>query len=100
MRPVREPDAGKPHVRLCVQKRLARSVGVGRPTEARVRSLVAWMAGWRETKTPKPIGNSTRGVGSESSGRNESERMVASKVRSPRSRARNRRAKAVWSVAA
>ena len=26
-----------------------------KPTEAKVRSLVAWMAGWRETETLKPI---------------------------------------------
>jgi hypothetical protein len=27
----------------------------GRPAEARIRSLVAWIAKWRETKTLKPI---------------------------------------------
>jgi hypothetical protein len=37
------PRAGNPHIRLCDQERLARSVG-GRPTEVKVRSLVAWIA--------------------------------------------------------
>src|SRR5262245_19077816 len=49
-----EPYAGKPHVRLCVQRRLACSAG-DRPAGARVRSPVVWIAGWRETKTLKPI---------------------------------------------
>jgi hypothetical protein len=35
--PVGEPDAGNPHVRLCVQKKLVCSVG-GKPTEAKVRT--------------------------------------------------------------
>jgi len=51
---VGKPDAGNRHVRLCVQQRLACSVG-NRPTEARVRSLVAWIAGRRETEFLKPI---------------------------------------------
>ncbi len=29
----------------------------GRPAEARIRSLVAWIAKWRETETLKPIDN-------------------------------------------
>ena len=41
-------------VRLCVQRRLACSAG-DRPAGARVRSPVVWIAGWRETKTLKPI---------------------------------------------
>jgi hypothetical protein len=69
-KPAGERRTGNPYAPLCVQKRLACSVG-GRPTEARVRSLVAWMAGWRETKTLKPIGKPIVRVGSESSGRNE-----------------------------
>src|SRR5437764_10464887 len=51
---VGELDAGNPHVQLCVQRRLAYSVG-GKPTEARVRRLVAWIAGRRETESLKPI---------------------------------------------
>jgi hypothetical protein len=42
------------HVRLCVQRRLARSVGTN-PTQVRTRSLVAWMAGRREINDLKPI---------------------------------------------
>src|SRR3954452_7836836 len=38
----------------------------------------------------KPLDNPTRGVGASCSGRNESEREVAPKVRSPGGRARNR----------
>ena len=41
-------------VRLCVQRRLACSAG-DRPAGARVRRPVVWIAGWRETKTLKPI---------------------------------------------
>src|SRR5271157_5075753 len=44
------------HVRMCVQRRLACSAG-GRPAGVRVRSPVVWIAGWRETKTLKPIDN-------------------------------------------
>ena len=71
-KPAGERRTGNLSAPLCVQKkgRLTCSVG-GRPTEARVRSLVAWMAGWRETKTLKPIGKPIVRVGSESSGRNE-----------------------------
>src|SRR5919106_800508 len=43
VKPVGKPDAGNPPVRLCVQRRLACSVG-DKPTEAKVRSLVAWIA--------------------------------------------------------
>ncbi len=49
-----EPYAGKPHVRLCVQQRLACSAG-GKPAGATVRSPVVGIAGWRATKTLKPI---------------------------------------------
>jgi hypothetical protein len=57
------------------------------------------MAGRRETKTLKPIGKPIFGVGSESSGRNESERTLTSKIRSPRGRAHNGGAKAAWVAA-
>jgi hypothetical protein len=72
----------------CVQRRLTRSVG-GSPTEARASRLVAWMAGWRETKTLKPIDEAICGMVSESPGRNASEREMAPKVRSPGGRACN-----------
>jgi hypothetical protein len=55
---VGKPYEGKPHVRLCVQKRLACSVGVS-PTGVIVRSHVAWMAGMRETDYLKPIDKAT-----------------------------------------
>jgi hypothetical protein len=55
---VGKPYEGKPHVRLCVQKRLACSVGVS-PTGVTVRSPVAWMAGMRETDNLKPIDKAT-----------------------------------------
>jgi len=45
---------GNYQVRLCVQRRLARFAGVS-AAEARVRRLVAWMAGRRETNDLKPI---------------------------------------------
>jgi len=44
----------KCHVRLRVQRRLARSAGDS-PAKAKARSLVAWMAGRRETNDLKPI---------------------------------------------
>ena len=45
---------GNPLVRLCVQQRLVCSAGVS-PVGVKVRSPVAWIAGWRETKILKPI---------------------------------------------
>jgi hypothetical protein len=38
----------------CVQRRLACSAGV-KLAEAKIRSPVVWIAGWRETRTLKPI---------------------------------------------
>ena len=46
--------------RLCVQRRLACSAG-DKPAGAKVRSPVVWIAGWRETKTLKPIDKVSRG---------------------------------------
>ena len=51
---VGEPYEGKPHVRLCVQLRLACSAG-DRPAGVKARSPVARIAGWRETEILKPI---------------------------------------------
>jgi hypothetical protein len=99
VKPVREPDDRNGHVRLCVQKRLARSVGAS-PTEARVRSLVA---GWQGGGKPRPWSPSTNpslGWGASHRAVTRVNAEVASKVTSPRGRARNRRAKAAWSVAA
>ena len=47
------------------------------------QSPVVWIAEVMETETLKPIDEASWG-GHESPGRNESERVVASKVRSPR----------------
>jgi hypothetical protein len=55
----------------CVQRRLACSAGV-RPAGARVRRPVVWIAGWRETKTLKPIDKVS--LGEITPGRNDSER--------------------------
>jgi hypothetical protein len=52
--PALKPYWGKPAVRKCDQEKQVCSVG-GRPTEAKVRSLVAWIAGRREIEFPKPI---------------------------------------------
>ena len=72
--PALKPYWGKPAVRKCVQRRLARSVG-DKPTEATVSSLVAWILGRKETELPKRIDKAIFGMVSESSGRNESERI-------------------------
>jgi len=55
------------------RERLMCSVG-GKPTEAKVRSLVAWIAGRREIEFPKPIDKAIFRMVSKSSGRNESAR--------------------------
>ena len=57
----RRAGGGNPHLRLCVQQRLACSVG-DKPTEAKVRSLVAWIAGRKETEFLKPIDGIILGV--------------------------------------
>jgi len=74
-RPALKPYWGKPAVRKCVQERLECSVG-DRPTEAKVRSLVAWIANRRETEFPKPIDKAIFRMVSKSSGRNESKRRI------------------------
>ena len=87
--------AGNLHVRLCVQRRLACSAGE-RPAGARVRSPVVWIAGWRETKTLKPIDNVSLGKATSHRAVTTVNAKVASKVRSPEGRVLNRRAKAAW----
>ena len=54
VKPVGKPDAVAPHVRLCVQQRLAFSAGDS-PARVIIRSPVAWMAGTRETDYLEPI---------------------------------------------
>ena len=90
-----EPDAGIPHVRVCVQRRLACSAG-DRPAGAKVRGPVVWMAGWRETKTLKPIDNVPLGETTSRRAVMKVNANVASKVRSSEGRAHIWRAKAAW----
>jgi hypothetical protein len=79
---LREPDAANPHVRLCDQERLARSVGY-KPTEVKVRSLVAWIAERRGIESLKPIDKAIFRMVSKSSGRNESERRCGLESEKP-----------------
>ncbi len=81
--------------RMCVQRRLACSAGE-RPAGARVRSPVVWIAGWRETKTLKPIDNVSLGKTTSHRAVTTVNVKVASKVRSPEGRVLIRRAKAAW----
>jgi hypothetical protein len=98
VKPVGKPDAGNPHVRLCVQQRLARSVG-DKPTEAIVRSLVAWIARRKETESLKPIDLIILGMTASHWAVTKVNADVASKMSGPGGRAYNRRAKAAWIVA-
>ena len=54
------------------------------------------MAGWRETKTLKPIDNVSLGKATSHRAVTTVNAKVASKVRSPEGRVLNRRAKAAW----
>ena len=85
---VREPDAGDLHVRLRVQE--CGHVQQGRPAEARIRSLVAWIAKWRETETLKPIDNTIGRMVANDQAVARANAYVASKVNRSGSRARNR----------
>jgi hypothetical protein len=73
------------------------SVG-GKPTEVRVRNLVAWIEGKRETEFLS-IDKAIFRMVSKSSGRNESKRKVASKNSRPQGRNLRSWVKAVWCVA-
>ena len=77
-----KPYSGKPNVRLCVQRRLVCSAGVS-PAGVKVRNPVAWIAGWRETKTLKPIDKAIEGVAASHRAVTKVNAGVASKVRSP-----------------
>jgi hypothetical protein len=85
--------SGDAHVQLCVQRRLACSVG-DKPTEARVRSLVAWIARRKETESLKPIDLIIPGMTASHWAVTKVNADVASKVSSPRGRACNCKAKA------
>ena len=73
--------------------------GRTKPTEAKVRSLVAWIAGRKETEFLKPIDGIIHGVMASHRAVTKVNAEVASKVSGPGGRACNRRAKAAWSVA-
>ena len=62
----------------------------------RIRSPVAWIAGWRETKTLKPIDNASPGEATSHRAVTTVNAKVASKMSGPEGRAPNRRAKAAW----
>src|SRR5262249_61339535 len=83
---------------LRVQRRQVRLAGVS-PAGARARLSVAWIAGWRETETLKPIDKAIEGMVSESPGRNASERELAPKHPKPGGRADDYPAKATLAVA-
>src|SRR5207245_11237047 len=79
------------------QVRLAGASAAG----ARARLPVAWIAGWRETETLKPIDKAIERMVSESPGRNASERELAPNDPNPGGRAvdypaKATRADAVW----
>ncbi len=65
---------GDCQVRLCVQQRLAYSAGDS-PAMIIIRNSVTWMAGKRGTECLKPIDKAIPWNVSESSGRNENERI-------------------------
>src|SRR5258705_125848 len=73
---------GNLQVRLCDQEMQVCTVG-DRPTEVKVRSLVAWIAGRREIEFPKPIDKTIFRMVSKSSGRNESERRCGLESEKP-----------------
>ena len=77
---------------------LTRSAGV-RHSGARARGPVTRMAGWRETKTLKPIDQALGRRVSESPGRNASERTGGPERPNPGGRARGFGAKAAGAVA-
>ena len=63
---------------------------------AKIRGPVVWIAGWRETKTLKPIDNVSHGEATSYRAVTTVNAKVASKMSSPEGRAPNRRAKAAW----
>jgi len=75
---------------LCVQGRLACSAG-DRPAGVRVRSPVAWIAGWRETKTLKPIDGHFLGECASHRAVTKVNVEVASKMKNSEGRACNRK---------
>jgi hypothetical protein len=82
---------------MCVQRRLICSAGDS-PAGVKVRSPVVWIAGWRETKTLKPIDKATERVVASHRAVTKVNAEVASKVRSPGGRAIVRIVKTAWGV--
>jgi hypothetical protein len=80
------------------ERRLMCSVG-GKPIEEKVRNLVAWIGEKRETESLESIDKAIFGMVSESSGRNDRKRKVASKNSRPKGRIRRGWMKAAWCVA-
>ena len=80
---------------LCVQRRLACSARV-KLAGAKIRSPVVWIAGWRETKTLKPIDKISRGEITSYRAVTKVNAEVASKSLKSEGRAYNQRAKAAW----
>jgi hypothetical protein len=68
------------------------------PAKAKARSLVAWMAGRRETNDLKPIDNVIIRMTASHRAAAQANAEVAPKMRGPGGRAHNRRAKAAWSI--
>ena len=93
MKNIGKPCALIAHARLCVQRRLACSAG-DRPAGAKVRSPVAWIAGWRETKTLKPIDSHFLGEWASHRAVMKMNVEVASKMRDPRAEPATVRVKA------
>ena len=83
------------HAQLYVQQRLACSVG-NKPTGVTVRSPVVRIAGWRETKTLKPIDKVSLGEITSHRAVTKVNANVASKMSESEGRARNGGAKAAW----
>ncbi len=83
------------HAWLCVQRKLACSAG-DRPAGVRVGSPVVWIAGWRETKTLKPIDKISPGEITSHRAVMKVNAKVASKVCNPEGRACNVGAKTAW----
>ena len=88
-------NRGSLAVWLCVQRRLACSARV-KLAGAKIRSPVVWIAGWRETKTLKPIDKISRGEITSHRAVTKVNAEVASKSLKSEGRAYNQRAKAAW----
>jgi hypothetical protein len=63
----------------------------GRPAGARIRSLVAWIAKWRETETLKPIDNTIERMVANYQAVARANAYVASTMSRSGGRARNRK---------